>query len=113
MPAHRPVAYLRTDCPYSFKLLLFLTEAKLLERFEIVRCDPDTATFVHIKRKLEQATGKNAMFPTVEISPNTYMSDSDALIAHYAKSASIDPQTLPAFSFYMNGIFPQLAERHG
>lgn len=108
----KPTAYLLTNCPFSFKFLLFISEARLIDRFEIVRCEPDSAELAQIKEKLSAATGKKPTFPTVEIEPNVYKSDSDALVAHYAELNKIDPQSLPAFSFYMKGIFPQLAEKH-
>ncbi len=108
----KPTAYLLTNCPFSFKFLLFISEARLIDRFEIVRCEPDSAELAQVKEKLTAATGKKATFPTVEIEPNVYKSDSDALVAHYAELNKIDPQSLPAFSFYMKGIFPQLAEKH-
>ncbi len=112
MPSFRPTAYLLANCPFSFKFLLFISEAKLVDGFEIVRCDPNDAETERVKQKLAAATGKKATFPTVEVEPNVYKSDSDALVAHYAELNRIDPQSLPAFSFYMKGIFPQLAEKH-
>lgn len=112
MPSFKPTAYLRADCPFSFKFLLFISEAKLIEQFEIVRCDPNAAEFEEIQKKLTNATGKAATFPTVEVEPNVYKSDSDALVAHYAARNGIDTQSLPAFSFYIKGIFPQLQQLH-
>jgi hypothetical protein len=106
-------AYLRTDCPYSFKLLLFISEARLLDQFEIIRCDPKSAEFEQVKAKLAQATGKKATFPTVEIEPGVYKSDSEALIEHFAKKNNVDAAKLVALSFYKAGIFPQLEEQHG
>lgn len=108
----RPVAYLRTDCPFSFKFLLFVSEAKLIDRFDIIRCDPNSSDFESVKKKLADASGKKATFPTVEVEPNVYKSDSDALVAHYAELNKIEPQSLPAFSFYVKGIFPQLQKLH-
>ena len=106
-------AYLRTDCPYSFKFLLFISEARLLDQFEIVRCDPKSVEFEQVKAKLGQATGKNATFPTVEIEPGVYKSDSEALIEHFARKNNVDAAKLVALSFYKAGIFPQLEEKHG
>jgi hypothetical protein len=108
----KSTAYLLTDCPFSFKFLLFISEARLIDQFEIVRCEPNSSELQLVKQKLSAATGKKATFPTVEIEPNIYKSDSDALVAYYAERNGIDPQLLPAFSFYMKGIFPQLAEMH-
>ncbi len=108
----RPTAYLLTDCPFSFKFLLFISEAKLIDGFEIVKVDPNAKQFEQTKTKLAEATGKKATFPTVQVEPDVYKSDSDELVAHYAKLNNIDPKTLPAFSFYMSGIFPQLEKLH-
>lgn len=108
----KPTAYLRTDCPFSFKFLLFISEARIIDQLEIVRCDPNASDFEQMKQKLAEATGKQATFPTVQIEPNVYKSDSDALVAHYAKLNNIDSKTLPAFSFYMKGIFAQLKDLH-
>jgi hypothetical protein len=104
--------YLRTDCPYSFKLLLFISEARLLDQFEIVRCDPKSTEFEQVKEQLAKATGKKASFPTVEMEPGIYKSDSDALIEHFAANNKVDIDKLIALSFYKAGIFPQLVEKH-
>jgi hypothetical protein len=108
-----PTAYLRTGCPFSFKLLLFLSEAGLLKDFDVVKCDPDTREFEGIKAKLTEKTGKKVSFPTVEIEPGVYKSDSDALVKLYAAKHNIDPRTLAAYSFYIESIFPQLEKLHG
>jgi hypothetical protein len=107
-----PIAYLRIGCPFSFKLLLFLSEADLLNRFDVVKCDPHSDEFERVKAKLAQATGKQASFPTVEIEPGVYKSDSDALVQLYAMKNGIDTKTLPAYSFYIDSIFPQLEKAH-
>ena len=36
--AIKPRAYLKVGCPFSFKFLLFASEARLLDSIEIVRC---------------------------------------------------------------------------
>jgi len=105
-------AYLKTDCPFSFKYLLFMVEAGLRDRIEVIRCKPSSAQFEGIKDMLASATGQPATFPTVEIEPDRYMSDSDRLIEHYARANNVAPGDLPALSFYKAGIFPQLQELH-
>jgi hypothetical protein len=105
-------AYLRTDCPYSFKYLLFMAEARLLDQIEIVRCDPAAPDFERMKAQLAAATGSKATFPTVEIEPGRYLSDSDRLIGHYAARHGVDAGALVALSFYRKGIFPQLEQMH-
>lgn len=105
-------AYLKTDCPYSFKYLLFMAEARLLDRIEIIRCDPQAPDFERVKAHLAAVTGAKATFPTVEIEPGRYQSDSDRLIEHYASMNGVDAEALVALSFYKKGIYPQLLRMH-
>ena len=107
-----PKAYLKVDCPYSFKYLLFMAEAGLLDRIEVIRCDPKNAAFERVKLKLAAATNEPATFPTVEIEPGRYQSDSDQLIEYYAQRNNVYPGDLPALMFYKQGIFPQSQEEH-
>ena len=111
-PGFKPKAYLKEGCPYSFKYLLFMAEAGLVDRIDVVRCDPDAAGFDATKDKLARATGREATFPTVEIEPGRYLSDSDRLIEHFARVCKVDPGELPALSFYKETIFPQLEALH-
>lgn len=105
-------AYVKEGCPYSFKYLLFMTEAGLLDQVEVIRCDSKSADFDALKQRLSEATGRDATFPTVEIAPQRYMSDSDKLIEHYARASNIDPTILPTLAFYEETLFPQLAALH-
>jgi len=111
-PGFKPKAYLKEGCPYSFKYLLFMAEAGLVDRIDVVRCDPGAAGFDATKDKLARATGREATFPTVEIEPGRYLSDSDRLIEHFARVCKVDPGELPALSFYKETIFPQLEALH-
>lgn len=104
-------AYIKVGCPFSFKFLTFMAEAKLLDEIEIVRVREGDADYEATKKKLAEHLGK-ASFPTVEIEPNKYMSDSDRLIEHYAKRAGLRPDELPVLSLYKEGILPKLFELH-
>lgn len=108
----KPTVYLREGCPFSFKFLLFLAESGLRDRFELIRCNPDAPEFEAIKSRLQAGLHKSATFPTVEVAPGRYMSDSDALIRHYASDNGIEAARLPALSFYVETIFPQLQRLH-
>jgi hypothetical protein len=107
-----PKAYLREGCPFSFKFLTFLSEAGLLDRFEIVRLNPQGPNFQAEKEKLSQGLGKPATFPVVEIERGRYLADSDRLIEHYADQAHLKPDSMPVLSFYKETIFPKLLELH-
>lgn len=105
-------AYLLSGCPFSFKYLLFMSEAGLLDQIQVVRCDPQDPEFERIKQRLREATGRDVTFPTVEVEPDRFLSDSDALIEYYARRHEVDVESLTALSFYKESIFPQLAALH-
>jgi hypothetical protein len=108
--AFKAKAYVREGCPFSFKFLVFMSEAGLLDRIEIVRMKPSDPSFEADKQKLSKQLGKAMTFPTVEVEPGRYESDSDRLIDRYAAQAGLTPGTLPVLSFYKETIFPQLIE---
>ncbi len=105
-------AYVKDGCPFSFKYLVFMTEAGLLGNIEIVRLREGDADFDATKQRLSDGLGKPASFPTVEIEPNRYMSDSDKLIEHYAERHRLRADDLPVLSFYKQTILPKLFELH-
>jgi hypothetical protein len=103
-------AYIKEGCPFSFKYWLFMIEAGLSDRVEVVRCDPEDPGFDAVKAKLAAGLGKAPTFPTVEIEPGRYLSDSDTLMDWYARKHNIEPDRLPALAFYKETIFPQVQE---
>ncbi len=107
---YRAKAYVREGCPFSFKFLVFMSEAGLLDRIEIVRMKPTDPSFEADKQRLSKQLGKAMTFPTVEVEPDRYESDSDRLIERYAAQAGLKPDALPVLSFYKQTIFPQLIE---
>jgi glutathione S-transferase len=108
----KPTAYLKDGCPFSFKFWLFMVEAGLSDQIEVVRCDPDDPKFEELKAKLAAGLGKEATFPTVEVEAGRYLSDSDALIRHFATRNDADPKEFPALAFYTETLFPQIVELH-
>ena len=109
--ASKAKAYIKEGCPFSFKFLTFMTEAQLLDEIEIVRVREGDADYEAAKKKLADHLGK-ASFPTVEVEPNQYMTDSDRLTEHYAKRAGLRPDEMPVLSLYKQGILPKLFELH-
>jgi len=110
--AFKAIAYLKEGCPFSFKYLLFMVEAGLSDQIEVIRCDPSDPEFDTVKAKLTAGLRKRASFPTVEIEPGRYESDSDALIRHYAMKNGVRESSLPALAFYTETIFPQILNLH-
>ena len=108
----KPTAYIKDGCPFSFKFLVFAAETGLLDEIEIVRVRDGDPNADATKQRLSDKLGKPVSFPTVEIEPDRYMSDSDKLIEHFARRAELAVDELPVLSFYKETIFPKLLEHH-
>ena len=108
----KPKVYLKEGCPFSFKLLVFLAESGITGQVEVIRCNAAAPEFETIKSTLQAGLRKPATFPAAEIEPNRYLSDSDALLEHFASKNDVDIGGLPALSFYLQTIFPQLLRLH-
>jgi glutathione S-transferase len=108
--AFKATAYIKDGCPFSFKFLVFMAEGRLLDRIEIVRMREGDPTFAAKKQHLSEQLGKPATFPTVEVEPHRYLTDSDLLIEHFARRHGLRPDDMPVLSFYKATIFPQLIE---
>ena len=100
-----PTAWVRTNCPYSFKFRLFVVEAGLAKKFHFVPMTPGSKDFEEIKSQIEHRSGRKAQFPTVEVAPGTFMTDSDELIEYFAAQYGKSANELETLSFYRNGIF--------
>ncbi|MGB3625179.1 MAG: hypothetical protein WA989_05115 [Henriciella sp.] len=99
-----PRAILKLACPFSLKFRIFLHEAGLADRFRFDVVEDGTEAYDEAKQTLEDA-GTEASFPGVEIAPGEYLSDSDALIDHYAGKFGIDRENLPLLNYYEEGVF--------
>ena len=108
--AFKAKAYVKEGCPFSFKFLVFMAEAGLLDRIEIVRMKPQDPALEAEKEKLGKRLGKAVTFPTVEVAPGEFQTDSDRLIDRYAAEVGLTPDGQPVLSFYKQTIFPQLIE---
>ena len=108
--AFKAKAYVKEGCPFSFKFLVFMAEAGLLDRIEIARLNENDPDFEAAKQRLSDHLGKAATFPTVEVEAGRYMTDSDRVIEHFAKREGLQPDDLAVLSFYKQTIFPQLIE---
>lgn len=108
----RPKAYVKEGCPFSFKFLVFMSEAGLLDQIEIHTLRESDPDFEATKERLSAGLGKAATFPTVQLAPDRYMADSDRLIEHFAEQNGVRPDDLPVLSLYKRGIFPKLIELH-
>ena len=103
-----PTAYLRLDCPFSFKFLLFITEARILDKIKLVQCHLDDDNYKKINAMLEEKTGTKASFPTVEIEEGCYQAESDDLITYFAQKNNISVGQLPTLTAYKVGLLPRI-----
>ncbi len=103
----RAKTYLKSSCPFSFKFLMFMTEASLLGEIDVIRIDVnDEQELDKYRQLISDAIGLPATFPTVEIQPGQYMSDSDALIEYFSNIHKVDINSLPTFQYYLCSLFP-------
>jgi hypothetical protein len=105
-------AYVKEGCPFSFKFLVFMAEAGLLDVVDVVRLREDDPDFESTKQRLGEKLGKPVTFPTVEIEPGRYMTDSDRVIEHFADGHGAQPAAMPVLEFYKQTILPKLIELH-
>jgi glutaredoxin 2 len=102
----KPKVYMKDNCPFCFKFMLFLTEIGVLDQFEIITAHSDNdAEMSKYRSFLQEKTGKQASFPTVEIEPGTFMAESGDLIDYYADQYGIDTSQLSALPYYIAGPF--------
>ncbi|WP_221794875.1 hypothetical protein [Oceanobacter mangrovi] len=113
MPADfKPVAYLKDSCPFCFKLVMFLAEAGLMDKVEIIRIKgDDEAEMNHYHQLLQGKTGATASFPTMELAPGEFSSDSEGLISHFAAEYGVDVATLAGLAYYKDNLFPAYIAR--
>jgi glutaredoxin 2 len=104
-----PTAYLKQGCPFSFKFLLFMTEAGLLDQIQVEELIQGEARFEEVKELLNDKLGK-ATFPSVQIEDGVFMNETDDLIAHFAKQNGINIDELQVVPFYSRGVFQHLGK---
>jgi glutathione S-transferase len=106
--AFTPTVYLKQGCPFCLKLRIFLLEAGLSDRVTLIEA-PTPDEHQALADELTAKMGK-ASFPSAEIAPGEYLAESDALVAHFAEVASADPERLPTYRTYVDGVFPRLQQ---
>src|SRR3546814_18294376 len=100
----RPVLYVNQRCPFCLKLMIFLSEAGLLARFDVRKFTPGDANEQAVRAELAPHFEK-VRFPVVQVAPGQYMKDSDAHISHSAADASADHSGIALPNSYQSGVF--------
>jgi hypothetical protein len=97
-----PTIFVKQDCPFCLKLRIFLLESGLLDTVTLREFVPGTDDEAAIRAELDGRVEK-ITFPTAELAPGEYLSDSDAIIARLAGPHRVDPATLPTYRAYLDG----------
>lgn len=100
-----PTLYIKTDCPFSFKVVLFLQAAGLINDFKLVEYQQGTKTGEALKEQLAKQCGGKASFPTIEVAAGDFRSESDELIDHYAHQHKLEKNAMPIMDLYQRGLF--------
>ncbi|WP_188054901.1 glutathione S-transferase N-terminal domain-containing protein [Sphingosinithalassobacter sp. CS137] len=108
-PQFRPRAWLLASCPFCLKLRIALTDLGIADRFEFIVFEKGDDAEAELRRTLE-AAGIEPSYPAVETAPGDWQTESDALIARYARQEGREPDDLPLLAYYLRGVFPKFIE---
>ena len=106
-----PTVYVKEGCPFCLKVRIFMLEAGMLGAVQLREFAPGSDEEQAIRAELAPHLEKIS-FPTAMLAPGEYLSDSDAIIAHFAGAAGVDPAKLPTFRAYSVGVMPQMMSMH-
>ncbi|PYE41245.1 glutathione S-transferase-like protein [Rhizobium sp. PP-F2F-G20b] len=100
----KPIVYLKENCPFCLKVRLFLLEAGLA-------CDVETRDFVSdseheetIRAELQPHLDK-VSFPSAQLEPGRYVTESDDIVAFLAAKVGRDPASMTVYRNYVDGVF--------
>ena len=99
----RPILFLLHQCPFCLKLMIYLTEAGLIDRFDLVVFESGSAEQLQVRDRLSPHFDQLS-FPVAEVAPGDFRKDSDALIAYFADQGGADPATLTLLPYYDTGV---------
>lgn len=98
----KPTVYFKQNCPFCFKVRLFLLEAGLNEGVEIREFAPGSQQESDIRAELSPHLDK-VSFPAARLEPGRYIAESDDIVAFLAAKAGREPAAMPAFTTYVEG----------
>ncbi len=102
-----PRFFFKKNCPYCFKVRLFLLEAGILDNVSTIEFAPGTVEEETTRATLSQAFDK-VTFPAAETSPGVFQKDSDGLIAHFADMYKTSIEDLSVLKAYVEGPLTSL-----
>ncbi len=105
----KPILYLKQNCPFCLKLKLFALEAGLQDELSVREFAPGDAEETAIRAELDSKVEK-VTFPTAQLQPGEYMTDSDGIVDALAARYDRDLSKLPVFQSYVSGAFKKMME---
>lgn len=109
MPAEKPVVFVKHTCPFCLKLRLYLLEAGLLDTVSLRESrtpEEEDAMRAELTPHLDKVS-----YPAVRFGEE-YMTESDDIIARFARDGGRPPEQLPTYQAYVDGPFSQLLALH-
>lgn len=103
-PAFKPIVYLKQNCPFCLKIRLFLLEAGMNQDVETRDFAPGTPQEDAIRGELAPHLEK-VSFPSAQLEPGRYVTESDDIVAFLAAKSGRDPADLPVYTNYVEGPF--------
>lgn len=101
--------YLKRNCPFCLKLRIFLVEAGIATKFDIVEFGDGDEVHKELRTRLE-AAGIEPSFPAVQFPNGDMKTGTDDLIRLFGEEAAIDPSSLPLLQYYSDGVFKRHVE---
>lgn len=107
MSEFKPAIYVKEYCPFCLKVRIAVIEADLEDQVEVRQFTPGTAKEDAIKAELAPHFEK-VTFPSAQLEPGKYISDSDAIVDALLDQAGVDKASLPVLDSYLNGAFKNM-----
>ncbi|WP_026792508.1 glutathione S-transferase N-terminal domain-containing protein [Pleomorphomonas oryzae] len=105
----KPVLFVKHTCPFCLKLRLYLLEAGLLD--SVILCESRTPEEEEAMRAELSPHLAKVSYPTARFGEE-YMTESDDIIARFARNGGRPPEQLPTYQAYVDGPFAQLLALH-
>jgi len=104
--AGKTTLFFKEGCPFCFKVRLFLLEAGLVGKVELIQ-GTTPADEQRLREDLAHHVSK-VSFPIARFGDGDFLVGSDEIIERLARSAAISIADLPTLTAYVDGPFSQL-----
>ncbi len=103
--------YLMIECPFCLKFRIFLNEAGLDDKVELIVFNSGDDTHQATRNRMIEA-GQKPSFPAAELEKGKLTAETDFLIEHFSKEYGVDAKALPLLQYYLDGVFGRVGAMH-